>query len=85
MKNYDKLPTFLTVKFRGKEYEMEPAIIGSFGNMRLVYTDGPRVTVLYERIKNQEELEWAIESSALFLNSIDEYAPMYLWKNGVKI
>ncbi len=81
MKNYDKLPAFLTVKFRGKQYEMEPAIIGSFGNMRLVYTDGTRTTVMYERIKSEEELQDAIDLTEVVLNSLGVYVPISMWEN----
>ncbi len=59
MSNYNLLPEFVTFRIGFMQYCMEPAIIGSFGNMRLLYTNGTKSVLIKSQIKDFDELEQA--------------------------
>lgn len=83
MINYNLLPEFVTFRIGGLQYGMEPAIIGVFGNMRLIYTNGKKSVLIKAQIKNFEELEQAakdfVEQNKAQLRGQYFYIPNSLW------
>ncbi len=83
MSNYNLLPTFVTFRIGGMQYGMEPAIIGTFGEMRLIYTNGRKSVLIKAQIKDFDELELAakefVEKNKHQLKGQYFYIPNPLW------
>jgi len=68
------LPTFLTIKYRGRIYpNMTPAFIQNGSRINLCYVCTGKTVVFYERIDDQEELEDFVKTLAAELEGVEVF------------